>query len=992
MVPPRNDIISRIEFVIGDWKSEVAGAHQGLTQQIAETNSQLAKILQLLETRSDHLTALSAAKSKIERLEQAAPDGDLPPGALTQYSATAVAADDALQKQLRILERLAATVSLWKQEVTQSHAGLAHQLEMSNSQFAQMLTLIAPDAPAPPVKTERNESAALVRKQEETIRNQREAKVELLQKVQDLSKTIAELRIEYDAKIATQSVSDDNVPVSHEASEKLDEQSNALQAALEEADQRTNTLRDEKAALETELDLLKNATSSSADLQALAFQRDTLQETLTDLESQLNALQKQDRERTDSAQALLEELQSAQQAEENQSAALQQAQDEATSLREQLTQQKSDRDAQQQANTNLEQQLADREQQLTQAQAQIPSEETKQAQDDLGSQLRAHEDKLQTAQAHISDLEMRLEESKEPSDEPIETEAAGREQCELLKVEIERLNDAEDHRAHALAEARSEVEARRQDLVERENEIARLNDRIEETASTIQQLRDEIASAIQAGQDAVQRSGESKREIDTARADLHAKDELLAEGAHTVEGYQDCIEQQEDAIETLKSEKENLANEVVQLQQRTAQLTTEQNDLSSELVSLRDETGTKQEGLSEARSTVDAQQLALEERTQNIATLGDQVHTLEILLVDIQQREQYSITVATELRDALEAMRTTEEPRAQALQESRETIREIRAELSERIGAVDTLTTRCKELEGELNQAQELTVETSGDSPTPDEKTSNTEENDATAAALAEARNVLAEQQSKLNDGDNTISALQDAFEALDGQLTHVKSESAAHREGMRHAIAEMNQVIQERDLAREKLDTLNDDDMPQTSAPEESTKSAAQLINLQDRQQRIVLSEFSELGDQRPLGEILFAADVISQVELRLALKEQRNVPSQLLGAIIANMNFASLECIAQAVACQLNLPLIIPTKNIVGEEAANLVDKDICTWHVFIPIRIIENKLLVAMANPLDKDAIELIKDLTHLDVSPVIATANDILVAVDHVYSSG
>ena len=75
---------------------------------------------------------------------------------------------------------------------------------------------------------------------------------------------------------------------------------------------------------------------------------------------------------------------------------------------------------------------------------------------------------------------MRLEESKEPPDEPIETEAAGLEQCDLLNVEIERLKDAEDHRAHALAEARSEAEARRQDLVERENEITQLNERIKE--------------------------------------------------------------------------------------------------------------------------------------------------------------------------------------------------------------------------------------------------------------------------------------------------------------------------------------------------------------------------------------------------------------------------------------------------------------------------------------------------------------------------------
>ena len=48
------------------------------------------------------------------------------------------------------------------------------------------------------------------------------------------------------------------------------------------------------------------------------------------------------------------------------------------------------------------------------------------------SRLREYEDNLQTAQALISDLEMRLEDSKAPPEKPTETEGAGLEQRELL--------------------------------------------------------------------------------------------------------------------------------------------------------------------------------------------------------------------------------------------------------------------------------------------------------------------------------------------------------------------------------------------------------------------------------------------------------------------------------------------------------------------------------------------------------------------------------
>ncbi len=379
--------------------------------------------------------------------------------------------------------------------------------------------------------------------------------------------------------------------------------------------------------------------------------------------------------------------------------------------------------------------------------------------------------------------------------------------------------------------------------------------------------------------------------------------------------------------------------------------------------------------MSEARSAVDAQQAALNERDGAIKALQENISEFEKDLANVREQKAVDEAAIEELRAALEAMRNAEAPRAQALEESQQTIGALREELAGRLAALDAQTERCEALE----LRQERGAEKEGGGPLgPDAETAL--EN---AAAPGEAPAASDVQGPALTDRDDTVEELQAAFGALEAQLREVKSESTAHREGMKHAMTQMNKVMEERDRALHSLEAIQDGRTDVSEGPSETVGGE------QNKQQRILLADAAQGGGGRPLGELLVKGEAITEEQLEEALKEQRKDPNRLLGDILIAREFSSEACIAQAISCQLDLPLLTPTKDLVESDAALFLDKDVCTWHLCIPMRVTEDSAVIAMANPLDSEAIEKIEKLTGCAVSPVVATPTEILTAIEDVY---
>ncbi|MCF7887472.1 MAG: hypothetical protein K9L71_03565 [Candidatus Omnitrophica bacterium] len=130
----------------------------------------------------------------------------------------------------------------------------------------------------------------------------------------------------------------------------------------------------------------------------------------------------------------------------------------------------------------------------------------------------------------------------------------------------------------------------------------------------------------------------------------------------------------------------------------------------------------------------------------------------------------------------------------------------------------------------------------------------------------------------------------------------------------------------------------------------------------------------------RKPLGQILVERGIItsSQLEKVLVLQQQQG---GLIGEIIVDSGFAKEEDIAHCLSLQFGYPYL-PLENYeVSKEVSKLISKNVCSHYCLIPIDKVENSLTIAMANPLNSQAIEDLEDATGCDIQVFVSTPSDI-----------
>jgi len=138
----------------------------------------------------------------------------------------------------------------------------------------------------------------------------------------------------------------------------------------------------------------------------------------------------------------------------------------------------------------------------------------------------------------------------------------------------------------------------------------------------------------------------------------------------------------------------------------------------------------------------------------------------------------------------------------------------------------------------------------------------------------------------------------------------------------------------------------------------------------------------------EKPLGQILVERGIITAAQLNKALEAQKRGEG-LLGEVIVELGFAKEEDIAYCLSLQFGYPYL-PLENYeVSSEVAKVVPKNVCTHYCLIPLDKIETTLTVAMANPLNVQAVEDLEDLTKCDVQIFVSTPTDIRKSIEKLY---
>jgi type IV pilus assembly protein PilB len=141
-------------------------------------------------------------------------------------------------------------------------------------------------------------------------------------------------------------------------------------------------------------------------------------------------------------------------------------------------------------------------------------------------------------------------------------------------------------------------------------------------------------------------------------------------------------------------------------------------------------------------------------------------------------------------------------------------------------------------------------------------------------------------------------------------------------------------------------------------------------------------------------LGKMLVDADLITQDQLNIALANQREWGGR-IGSTLVNMGFIKEEKLGQFLSHQLNIPSIDIASIRIKKEAIELIPKELAEKYMMVPVAFQKRqddtitKVLLAMSDPLDLNAVDEVQFSTGLKVKAGIAPEGAIWRAIQIYY---
>jgi type II secretory ATPase GspE/PulE/Tfp pilus assembly ATPase PilB-like protein len=131
-------------------------------------------------------------------------------------------------------------------------------------------------------------------------------------------------------------------------------------------------------------------------------------------------------------------------------------------------------------------------------------------------------------------------------------------------------------------------------------------------------------------------------------------------------------------------------------------------------------------------------------------------------------------------------------------------------------------------------------------------------------------------------------------------------------------------------------------------------------------------------------IGSVLFNSRIITEDDIRSALEEQR-ISGCRFGEALVKLGIVTQEDIDWALSNQLNIPYVRLSEEIIDRSAVDLVPADLARTYNLIPIIRSGDELHIALADPLNRAAVEAVEKLTGCQVTvsmPIIRELREML----------
>ncbi len=121
-------------------------------------------------------------------------------------------------------------------------------------------------------------------------------------------------------------------------------------------------------------------------------------------------------------------------------------------------------------------------------------------------------------------------------------------------------------------------------------------------------------------------------------------------------------------------------------------------------------------------------------------------------------------------------------------------------------------------------------------------------------------------------------------------------------------------------------------------------------------------------------LGDLFVREGLIDAGQLQEALKDATENGTR-VGFSLVKLGFVAENELTRMLSKQYRLPAVDLEKVTVEEKIHRLIDRDMAYKHLVLPLRKVGRTLTVAMANPSDLEAVDVLRFKTRFDIEPVI-----------------
>jgi len=144
-----------------------------------------------------------------------------------------------------------------------------------------------------------------------------------------------------------------------------------------------------------------------------------------------------------------------------------------------------------------------------------------------------------------------------------------------------------------------------------------------------------------------------------------------------------------------------------------------------------------------------------------------------------------------------------------------------------------------------------------------------------------------------------------------------------------------------------------------------------------------------SQITEISEFGQMLVSERTISEEQLNKALERQKST-KQGLDDILVELGWVTAQQIAQTFSRYLDIPFINLSEYDIKIEILQLLPENIIRRYQIIPVKLEQNTLYVATADPLNLIALDEIRLIAKYKISPMIATRKEILGIIERYFN--